>query len=116
METQFKYLSLGTRFSDPELSGRTYVKLSASTAVEFKDAVVCFDKPFIVAIWPDFHVVVREKFNEKTYHDFPKTTFQEGQEFYWENPRRWENPYEEGTPEHQGWDDGYEDAYDGDCE
>ncbi len=117
METQFKYLSLGTRFSDPELLGKIYVKLSSSTAIEFHkdEPVVCFNKSSIVGIWPDFNVMIRETYTEKTNHQFPKTVHQEAIESYY-SYGGYNNPYEEGTSAHKEFEEAWHDADWDDCE
>jgi len=117
MEAQFKHIALGTRISLLGDTKKTFVKLSDTTLVEFiNEAVVCFNKSIVHTVHPNWVFLIRENFNHGTYHEFPKTAFQEGQEFYWKNPHDWKNPYEEGTQEHVDWGNGYGDSYDGDCE
>ncbi len=112
MTTKFKHLALGTRFSDPEILFKTYVKLSKSTAVELckDEPIVCFNKPPIVGMWDDFEVVIRESYIE-TNHKYPMTPYNEGYQYYMTRPNRYgDNPYVEGTKEHNEWDDGYSDS------
>jgi hypothetical protein len=116
MNILFKSLSLGARFSDPEILSKTYVKLSASTAVEFhkNESIVCFNKPLIVAIWPDFHVTIRESYVD-TNHEYPMPAYDEGYRAYMRNPHL-NNPYEEGSDAHRDWNEGFCDADWDDCE
>jgi len=115
MQILFKHLSLGTRFSVIDDSRIIYVKLSKDEFIRFNELVVCYDKQVVYKFIEDVLVSVREPTCCRTYHEYPKTAYQEGYDAY-SRKHRCENPYEEGTKEHEDWDEGYSTSDWDDCE
>jgi hypothetical protein len=117
MNIQFKFLSLGARFSVIEDSRIIYVKLSKDEFIRFDEHVVCYDKQVVNKFIEDVLVSVREPTHCKTYHHYPKTAKQEGYDYYMYHPNRYrDNPYEEGTQAYEDWEEGWDDADWDDCE
>lgn len=117
METQFKYLSIGTRFSYIGFFDTTMVKISDNEFILWKESIVCFDKTVVLPLSDvNMLVVIRERDPYGTYHEYPKTAFQEGYLAYMKHPRSCNNPYVEGTKEYADWDDGWSESDWDDCE
>lgn len=119
MQVKYKYLALGARFSYPEDSRRVFVKLTHGGQIaewDVNNYIVCDTKQVILPINPEFLVIMRDPFTGRTDHQFPKTAYQEGYEYYCKCPHHWDNPYEKGTKEHDDWDEGYGTSFDDDCE
>lgn len=112
METQFKYLSLGARFSFGQLES-IFVKLNKIQVVRWNphEVIQCFESPHVFEIaHPDTVVVVRERYPEHNHHEFPKTAYQEGYHHYIVHPRWSDNPYTKGSQDYNEFARGYFDA------
>ena len=113
METQFKHLSLGARFSFIGQYDKTFVKLTNIQVVEWipHEVVRCFETPLVFEIaHPEFVVSIRERYCDKNNHLFPRTTYVEGYEHYVVHPKWSDNPYTKGSMEYIGFANGYLDA------
>lgn len=119
METQFKHLALGARFSLLCYSSQIFVKLSETTCVEFNknETITCFNKPKVNEIHPNWNVMARDSYGYGyTYHCFPKTAYQEGYDAYCLSPLSCNNPYPKNSQAWKDYHEGYSDADWDDCE
>jgi hypothetical protein len=113
METQFKHLSLGARFSFIGQLDKTFVKLNNIQVVEWdsNEVIKCFKSPYVSVIaHPEVIVEVRERYPETNYHEFPKTAYKEGYDHYIVHPRWSDNPYTKDSQEFLDFQRGYLDA------